>query len=140
MTDPTPVADELAVMRRIVQGEFDDEADGPRLAEWERALLEEQQRQIDAERAVIEAARTWRACVAGLILGSHERALAAAVDALPRPAGHNEYCRDDWAMYRGDGPRGMGPKGDGCVCSLAPSGYGADLHMTVRRAEETGDG
>ena len=31
---------------------------------------------------------------------------------------HNQYCRDDWAMYRGDGPRGMGPNGDGCVCDL----------------------
>jgi hypothetical protein len=33
---------------------------------------------------------------------------------------HNQYCRDDWAMYNGDGPRGMGPNGDGCVCSMAP--------------------
>lgn len=37
---------------------------------------------------------------------------------------HNQYCRDDWAMYNGDGPRGMGPNGDGCVCDLAPEGYG----------------
>lgn len=34
---------------------------------------------------------------------------------------HNQYCADDWKMYGGDGPRGMGPNNDGCVCSLAPS-------------------
>lgn len=33
---------------------------------------------------------------------------------------HNQYCRDDWQMYHGAGPRGMGPNGDGCVCSLDP--------------------
>jgi len=37
------------------------------------------------------------------------------------PKSHNQYCRDDWDMYHGDGPRGMGPKGDGCVCALDPS-------------------
>jgi hypothetical protein len=34
---------------------------------------------------------------------------------------HNQYCIDDWDCYHGDGPRGMGPNGDGCVCSLAPA-------------------
>lgn len=33
---------------------------------------------------------------------------------------HNQYCRDDWQMYRGDGPRGMGPNNDGCVCGMDP--------------------
>lgn len=32
--------------------------------------------------------------------------------------GHTQYCRDDWEMYHGDGPRGMGPNDDGCVCAL----------------------
>jgi hypothetical protein len=37
---------------------------------------------------------------------------------------HNQYCRDDWNLYVGAGPRGMGPNNDGCVCELAPDGYG----------------
>lgn len=36
---------------------------------------------------------------------------------------HNQYCRDDWMLYHGDGPRGMGPNNDGCVCELAPEDY-----------------
>jgi len=40
---------------------------------------------------------------------------------FPKPKSHNQYCRDDWDMYHGDGPRGMGPKGDGCVCALDPT-------------------
>lgn len=49
-------------------------------------------------------------------------ALAKLVESLLPPGlpGHNQYCQDDWEMYHGDGPRRMGPKGDGCVCVLAP--------------------
>lgn len=43
---------------------------------------------------------------------------------MAEPKQHNQFCRDDWAWYLGDGPRGMGPNGDGCVCDLAPEGYG----------------
>jgi hypothetical protein len=39
---------------------------------------------------------------------------------------HNQYCQDDWEMYLGDGPRGMGPNGDGCVCELAPPEHNTD--------------
>lgn len=39
--------------------------------------------QVSSLRELESAARTWRACVAGLILGSHEKPLVAAVDALP---------------------------------------------------------
>ena len=54
---------------------------------------------------------------------------------------HNEYCIDDWRMYHGAGPRGMGPNGDGCVCALAPADYEDDKlqgEIIQRRAEETG--
>lgn len=34
---------------------------------------------------------------------------------------HNQYCIDDWDFYHGDGPRGMGPNGDGCVCGMDPN-------------------
>lgn len=50
--------------------------------------------------------------------------LPAKIRGPIKRAGHNQYCNDDWDMYAGDGPRGMGPNGDGCVCSLAPEGYG----------------
>lgn len=40
---------------------------------------------------------------------------------------HNKYCRDDWAVYQGAGPRGMGAKNDGCVCELEPPGYDEEL-------------
>lgn len=36
---------------------------------------------------------------------------------------HNQFCRDDWDMYHGAGPREMGPANDGCVCSMSPPGY-----------------
>lgn len=39
------------------------------------------------------------------------------------PNPHSRYCQEDWAMYLGNGPRGMGPNNDGCVCSLEPEGY-----------------
>lgn len=29
---------------------------------------------------------------------------------------HIPECDDDWQMYKGDGPRAMGTKGDGCTC------------------------
>lgn len=36
-------------------------------------------------------------------------------------APHNQFCIDDWDYYHGDGPRGMGAKGDGCVCEQDPN-------------------
>lgn len=44
-------------------------------------------------------------------------------------AKHNLYCRDEWDFYRGDGPRGMGPANDGCVCALSPEGYGSGARI-----------
>jgi hypothetical protein len=40
------------------------------------------------------------------------------------PSGHNRYCVEDWSRYLGDGPRGMGPNDDGCVCAMAPLDLG----------------
>ena len=49
------------------------------------------------------------------------RPIPNIADIFPPQPGkvHNQYCKDDWDMYHGDGPRGMGAKGDGCVCELA---------------------
>lgn len=41
-------------------------------------------------------------------------------DGMPK---HNQYCREDWTMYGGAGPRGMGPNGDGCICMLDPGPF-----------------
>jgi len=46
---------------------------------------------------------------------------------------HTQYCIDDWEMYRGDGPRGMGPANDGCVCVLTPDRYREVPWMQERR-------
>jgi hypothetical protein len=53
-----------------------------------------------------------------------QRANATAPSFYELKMQHNQYCRDDWDMYHGAGPRGMGPAGNGCVCLLEPPGYG----------------
>ena len=52
--------------------------------------------------------------------GSNPGALIPGEGDMPKSvdALHNQYCKDDWEMYRGDGPRAMGPNNDGCVCEL----------------------
>lgn len=61
----------------------------------------------------------------------------------PAPKVHNEFCRDDWNMYSGAGPRGMGKNNDGCVCDQAPPGYGQPpqkIRLAAERLAALGPG
>ena len=107
--------------------------------------------ELDAYRAVVYAARAWRACVPdGRMYPASKRpemaaALVAAVDALP-PAGaccdlHGRNCEPPSELCCRRCTEASHPEHrDGTACSAPDLSRGADLAKVVRQREEGDDG